>query len=171
MVLKDIFENEEKVNIAAYLLKELKKTIIEILNTNLNANSKLSIIKGIKEEFVYMEDECYRNMESIFDIFDKYEINSSRFIISGNSDVYGDYTQTIAGEVDRYTTTVTKTSLTVEDVGFLLRITHLYRTYKYNINENNTSPLIGRFNANKKDFKTIFCHMWSEKRKCNGMFV
>lgn len=58
--------------------------------------------------------------------------------------------------MDRYITTETKDSFTVEDMGLLLNITHLYRTYKYNINENNTSPLIGRFNSNKKEFKTIF---------------
>lgn len=155
-VKKNIFVEEENANIATYLFAELKKTIIGILNSNTNATNKLGAITSIKEDFSFMEDEYYSRIEGIFDIFNRYVVNVGRFVISGDSNVYADYTQTIADEVERYTIEYRKNSFTVEDMGFLLNITHLYRTYKYNINENNTSPLIGRFNSNKKDFKTIF---------------
>lgn len=155
-VIKNIFVKGENADIAAYLLDELKKAIVGILNSNANSTNKLGAITSIKEDFSFMEDEYYSDIQNIFDIFNKYVVNGNKFMISGSADFYTDYTQTIANEVERYTTTDTKDSFTVEDMGFLLNITHLYRTYKYNINENNTSPLIGRFNSNKKDFKTIF---------------
>lgn len=155
-VIKNIFVKGENADIAAYLLEELKKTIVGILNSNANSTNKFGAITSIKEDFSFMEDEYYSNIQSIFDIFNGYVVNGNKFIISGGADFYTDYTQTIADKVERYTTADTKDSFTVEDMGFLLNITHLYRTYKYNINENNTSPLIGRFNSNKKDFKTIF---------------
>ena len=155
-VIKNIFTKEENANIAEYLLDELKKAIIGILNSNSNTTNKLGAITSIKEDFSFMEDEYYGRIEDVFDIFDRYTVNGNKFIISGSTDYYTDYTQYIVDEVERYTTTEIKDSFTVEDMGFLLNITHLHRTYKFNINENNTSPLIGRFNSNKKDFKTIF---------------
>ena len=155
-VIKNIFAKEENANIAEYLLDELKKAIIGILNSNSNTTNKLGAITSIKEDFSFMEDEYYGRIEAVFDIFDRYTVNGNKFIISGRTDYYTDYTQYIADEVERYTTTEIKDSFTVEDMGFLLNITHLHRTYKFNINENNTSPLIGRFNSNKKDFKNIF---------------
>ncbi len=155
-VIKNIFAKEENANIAKYLLDELKKAIIGILNSNSNTTNKLGAITSIKEDFSFMEDEYYGRIKAVFDIFDRYTVNGNKFIASGSSDYYTDYTQYIADEVERYATTESKDSFTVEDMGFLLNITHLHRTYKFNINENNTSPLIGRFNSNKKDFKTIF---------------
>ena len=155
-VIKNIFMKEENANIAEYLLEELKKVVIGILNSNTNTTNKLGAILSIKEDFTFMEDEYYSSIETLFDIFQNYEINGNKFIIAGENDFYTDYTHFICGQIDQYTTLERKESFTVEDMGFLLNITHLYRTYKYNINENNTSPLIGRFNSNKKDFKTIF---------------
>jgi hypothetical protein len=155
-VVKNIFVKEENANIARYLLDELKKSIIGILNSNTNTTNKLGAITSIKEDFSFMEDKFYSAIENIFDVFNRYAVNGNKFIIAGSTDYYTDYTQTIANEIERYSTTETKDSFTIEDMGFLLNITHLHRTYKFNINENNTSPLIGRFNSNKKDFKTIF---------------
>ncbi|MCM1499615.1 MAG: ATP-binding protein, partial [Clostridium sp.] len=155
-VIKNIFVKDENANIALYLLNELKKSIIGILNANANTANKLGAIAGIKEDCSFMEDKYYSTIEGIFDIFNRYTVNGNKFIVAGSTDYYTDYTQTIIDEVERFDTMDAKDSFTVEDMGFLLNITHLYRTYKYNINENNTSPLIGRFNSNKKDFKTIF---------------
>lgn len=155
-VIKNIFIKEENANIAEYLLEELKKVVIGILNSNANSTNKLGAILSIKEDFSFMEDKYYGRIASFFDIFNNYEVNANKFIIAGGNDFYTDYTHFICREVEQYTTLEIKESFTVEDMGFLLNITHLYRTYKYNINENNTSPLIGRFNSNKKDFKTIF---------------
>ena len=137
-------------------MSELKKAIVGILNSNANTTNKLGAILGIKEDFLFMEDEFYKKIQDIFNIFDSYTVNGNKFIKSGSTDLYTDHTQRIADKVEEYTIMWDKDSFTVEDMGLLLNITHLYRTYKYNINENNTSPLIGRFNANKKDFKIIF---------------
>lgn len=155
-VIKNIFVKEEKADLAEYLLDELKKTIMGILNSNVNTTNKLGAITSIKEDISFMEDKYYQNIESIFNIFNRYVVNGNKFMSAETLDYYTDCTQTIVDEVERYHTTVKKDSFTVEDMGFLLNITHLRRTYKYSINENNTSPLIGRFNSNKKDFKSIF---------------
>lgn len=155
-VIKNIFAKEEHANIAEYLLDELKKAIVGILNSHSNTTNKLGAINSIREDFSFMEDEYYKKIEDVFDIFNEYTVNGNKFVISNGTDNYKDCTQCIIEKVERYTTTEIKDSFTVEDMGFLLNITHLHRTYKFNINENNTSPLIGRFNSNKKDFKTIF---------------
>lgn len=155
-VIKNIFVKEDQANIAQYIIGELKKAIIGILNSNANTTNKVGAITSIKEDFLFLDDKYYKDIESIFGIFDKYTVNGNKFIISGSTDYFTDYTQTICDEVNRYTVLSTKESFTVEDMGFLLNITHLHRTYKYSMNENNTSPLIGRFNSNKKDFNVIF---------------
>lgn len=155
-VIKNIFVKQEQANIAQYLLGELKKAIIGILNSNANTTNKLGAINSIKEDFNFFEDNFYKEIESIFGIFNKYTINGNKFVIANSGDFYNDYTNVICNEVDQYATSSFKGNFSVEDMGFLLNTMHLYRTYKYNINENNTSPLIGRFNSNKKDFKAIF---------------
>ena len=155
-VIKNIFVKEDQANIAQYIIGELKKAIIGILNSNANTTNKVGAITSIKEDFLFLDDKYYKDIESIFGIFDKYTVNGNKFIISQSTDYFTDYTQTICDEVNRYTALSTKESFTVEDMGFLLNITHLHRTYKYSMNENNTSPLIGRFNSNKKDFNVIF---------------
>lgn len=137
-VIKNIFAKEENANIAEYLLDELKKAIIGILNSNSNTTNKLGAITSIKEDFSFMEDEYYGRIEDVFDIFDRYTVNGNKFIISGSTDYYTDYTQYIADEVERYTTTEIKDSFTVEDMGFLLNITHLHRTYKFNTKTSHT---------------------------------
>lgn len=155
-VIKNIFVKEEQADIAKYLLEELKKALIGILNSNANATNKLGAINSIREDFVFMEDDYYSSINSIFDIFASYTVNGGKFIVTGSTDCYTDYTQVICNEIANYNAMITKESLTIEDVGFLFNITHLHRTYKFSMNENNTSPLIGRFNSNKKDFNTIF---------------
>lgn len=155
-VIKNIFVKEENANIAQYLLGELKKAITGILNSNANTTNKMGAINSIREDLSFMEDDYYGCLDGIFDIFDKYTVNGNKFILNGSPDYYTDYTQRIVNEVEGYSITQNKDSFSVEDMGFLLNINHLHRTYKFNINENNTSPLIGRFNSNKKDFKTIF---------------
>lgn len=164
-VIKNIFAKENKADIANYLFEELKKTIIGILNSNSNATTKLNAIISIKDDFIFMEDVYYEQIYSFFDIFDMYTINNNRIILCGSSDYYTDCTQKIVDIVKGYTINFTKNSFTVEDMGFLINITHVYRTYKYNINENNTSPLIGRFNSHKKDFKQIFLPYMVGERK------
>lgn len=155
-VIKNIFAKGDQVDIAQYLLNELKQALIGILNSNANTTNKVGAIASIQEDFAFIEDEFYKSIESIFDVFDDYTVNGNKFIVSGSTDFYTDYTQTICDILNNYKVQLTKPEFTVEDMGFLLNITHLHRTYKYSMNENNTSPLIGRFNSNKKDFKVIF---------------
>lgn len=155
-VNKNIFVKEEKADIAQYLLQELKQALNGILNSNANTTNKLGAISSIREDFNFMENTFYEEIHDIFAIFDDYTINGNKFIIAGSTDYFTDHTQQICEKVNNYVTQSSKQSFTIEDMGFLLSITHLYRTYKFNMNENNTSPLIGRFNSNKKDFKIIF---------------
>lgn len=153
-VVKNIFTKAEQANIGQYILNELKKTIVGILNSNANATNKQGAVNNIKDDLVFMEDDFYNLIAPIFNIFDGYSINGNKFIRDG--DIYNDYTQEICGIIQSFSIEFLKDSFTVEDMGFLLNITHLHRTYRFNINENNTSPLIGRFNSNKKDFNVIF---------------
>lgn len=155
-VIKNIFAKEKHANIAEYLLKELKQAIIGILNSNANTTIKLGAISSIREDFNFMEDKFYEDICDIFDVFDDYTINGNKFIQVNSTDYFTDYTHRICEILNKYTTLSSKKNFTVEDMGLLLNITHLYRTYKYSMNENNTSPLIGRFNSNKRDFKVIF---------------
>lgn len=155
-VIKNVFIKEGQANIAQYLLKELKQALNGILNSNANTTNKLGAISNIRDDFIFLEDTFYEDIKSIFDIFDDYAVNGNKFIQTGSTDYYTDHTQQICNRLNLYNTQFLKQKFTVEDLGFLLNITHLYRTYKYSMNENNTSPLIGRFNSNKKDFKVIF---------------
>lgn len=155
-VIKNVFIKEDHADIAEYILKELKQAINGILNSNANTTNKLGAISSIREDFVFLEDVFYKDIQDIFDIFDDYMVNGNKFILAGSTDYFTDYTKCICERVNNYKTQSLKQEFTVEDMGLLLNITHLYRTYKYSMNENNTSPLIGRFNSNKKDFKVIF---------------
>lgn len=169
-VIKNVFNKAEQADIAHYILNELKKAIIGILNSNTNTTNKQGAINSIKEDFMFMEDGFYNGIASIFTVFDEYSINGNKFIRDG--DIYNDYTQEICGKIQAFSVVSKKESFTVEDIGFLLNITHLYRTYRFNINENNTSPLIGRFNSNKKDFNVIFLpyKIGDEKNVINCLF-
>lgn len=155
-VRKNVFDNNISEAIARFILNELKKTIKGILNSNANITNKMGSINSIKEDFDFLYDSFYGDVKSLFNIFDDYSVNGGKFIYRNGSDVYNDRTQNICDEVDNYTVNVIKDTFTVEDMGFLINLAHLYRTYKYNINENNTSPLISRFNSKKKDFNKIF---------------
>lgn len=155
-VIKNVFVKEELADIAQFLLKELKQAINGILNSNANTTNQLGAISSIREDFNFLEDAFYEDIKDIFNIFDDYTVNGNKFIQAGSTDYFTDYSQRICERVNNYKTQSLKQRFTVEDMGLLLNITHLYRTYKYSMNENNTSPLIGRFNSNKKDFKVIF---------------
>lgn len=154
-VTKNIFAKGAQADIAKYLLNELKQSIIIILNSNANTTNKLGAIQSIKEDFAFMEDEFYRKIEIIFDIFKDYIVNSNRLVVIDGSN-FADCMKYVCSKIRKFHMQLDKNSFTIEDMGFLLNITHLYRTYKYSMNENNTSPLIGRFITNKNDFKVIF---------------
>lgn len=153
-VIKNVFAKAEQADIAQYILDELKKAVVGILNSNANVTNKQGAINSIKEDFMFMEDSFYNSIAPIFTIFDGYSINNNRFVRDDN--VFSDCTHEICMKIQAFSVAFKKDSFTVEDMGFLLNISHLHRTYRYNINENNTSPLIGRFNSNKKDFNVIF---------------
>lgn len=153
-IVKNIFNKAERANIGEYILDELKNAMVGILNSNANATNKQGTIHSIKEEFVFMEDDFYNSISPIFSAFDGFSINNNRFVRDDN--IFSDCTQEICMRIQAFSIGFNKDSFTVEDMGFLLNLAHLYRTYRYNINENNTSPLIGRFNSNKKDFNVIF---------------
>ena len=157
-VKKNVFQMQQ-ANVGEYLLDELKKAIVGIMNSNASASNRFGAINSIREDFIYLDDDYYRVIEPIFDIYSEYGINNNRFVQNNSLNInaqYVDCTQNICAQISAFSVEEIKQSFTVEDVGFLLSITHLHRTYKYNMNENNTSPLISRFITNKKDFKAIF---------------
>lgn len=101
-VKKNIFDLGKHADIAEYLLHELKKTITVILNSNSNTSNKLSVIMSIKDDFSYMDDIYYESLRNIFNIFDGYSINNTRFIRTRSCDIYEDYTQSIVAEINNY---------------------------------------------------------------------
>lgn len=153
-IKKNVFEKGEKANIAEFIIKELKKTLIVILKSNSNATNKMGAIGTIRDGYNYSKDEFYSKTYDIFNVFDNVCVNSARLVFDDN--VFTDVTDEIVKQIEAYSAIQTKNELNIEDFGFLLNLAHLYKTYRYNINENNTSPLISRFIANKKDFGIIF---------------
>ena len=162
-IKKNVFEKGENANIAEYIIKELKKTLIAILKSNSNVTNKMGAIGTIQDDLNYSKDVFYQKAYDIFAVLDGVSVNSSRLVKDDSAFV--DVTDEIIKQIEAYSLNYTKNELNIEDVGFLLNLAHLHKTYRYNTNENNTSPLISRFIANKKDFSIIFQPFDMSKRE------
>lgn len=152
-IIKNVFT--EKKPIQAFIIDELKKTVSGILNSNASASNKLGAINSIKEDISYMSDVFYQNIYPMFDDCNQVAVNNNRLVYR-DGNVYEDIVIKIIESINKYKVEVQKDEFTIEDFGLILNMIHLYRTYRYNTNENNTSPLIARFNTNKREFSKIF---------------
>lgn len=155
-VIKNIFKKGENANIGKFITDELKKSIIGILNSNSNASNKYGAINNLREDVSFMNDTFYEKLDELFNIFDNVIVNNNRLINSDNGNVFEDITGKIIDSINAFDNDIEKNQFNVNDFGLLLNMLHLYRTYRYNNNENNTSPLIARFNTSRKEFSNIF---------------
>lgn len=154
-ITRNVFNSSSDVSIGGFITEELKKAIIGILNSNTNASNKYGAINNIREDISYMNEEFYKKMDEIFVVFDYVTVNSSR-LVNSSVNVFEDITSKLIDNVNFYKNDIEKEVFTINDFGLILNMIHLYRTYRYNNNENNTSPLIARFNSNKREFGDIF---------------
>lgn len=151
----------QKISSGEYIISEMKKTLISVLNSNNTPSNKLSYIYNIKEEFEDYKDQFYLVNQVFFDKFDDYSVYFGKISKNGQLDDTNELIKYIEDYVlknkfednERYIKS--KTDFTLHDFGFLLTLTHLFRINKYAINENNTSPMLARFSSNKADFEEI----------------
>lgn len=148
---KNIFELGK--DIGRYIVNEIIKTLITIFSSNANPSIKMAACINLKSEFAYLSDTFYQQIEDLFRFLDEYTINGTRIVSDNN---FVDSTSDLIDKIKNYKCNVKKNCFTVEDFGVLLNACHLMRIYKYNMSENNTSPLIGRFHTHKSDFEKIF---------------
>lgn len=152
---KNIFNNEQGINISETIFEHYKNTVITILQSNASSSNKYAAIIGLKDDLSYSIEPLYKEIFAcIDDAFSGVFVNNNRLVY--NTDVYADVTEAIINKLQLYAVNIEKDSFDINDFGYLLNNEHLARTYKYSSNEQNTSPLIARFNSNKKDFKNIF---------------
>lgn len=153
-VRKNIFDIQNP-NIAEYIAGRVVDCIVEILNSSSYANVKLSSINSIREDITFLQDDYYLELIKLFEVFDDISVNNTR-LVGRDQSVYSDITNSLISELKGYEIGIEKQSFDVNDFGFLLNLEHIFRTFKYASNENNTGPMIGRFNSNKNQFSKIF---------------
>lgn len=152
---KKIFDRNISPNISEAIFEHYKNTIITILQSNAASSNKYGAVMSIKDELSYSSDPLYKEIVShIENAFGGASVNSNRLVYESN--VYKDVSNIIIDKLSSSVISTQKDSFGIDDFGYLLDNEHIARTYKYSSNEQNTSPLIARFNANKKDFKKIF---------------
>lgn len=152
-VCKKIFNNKKR-NISEFILEKLKECVKGILTSNASASNKITAINGIRDDLHYMTTPFYNNLETLLENFADVSVNSTRLIRAHK--VFDDITPELIEDVNDYEVTEDLLTFSVYDYSFILNLEHLYRTYKYNTNENNTSPMIVRFNSNKSELNAIF---------------
>ena len=163
-VTRNIFEKRD-AEIGKYICSKLIDCIVEILNSSSSANIRLSSIYSLKDDIQYMRGDFYESLISIFESFEEVAVNGNRIIYKSN--VFDDITPLLVDEIKSYETETDLEEFSVYDFGFLLNLEHTFRTFKYNSNENNTSPMIARFNSNQNQFSKIFTNYSSSTPKTN----
>ena len=153
-VRKYIF-NRPDASIGTYICNRIKASLIGILNSSVYASNRLATINSIKEDISYMRGVAYLNLRSIFDCFDNVVVNNNRIVRIGG-DVFTDVTPELVDAINNFTLTEELEEFSVYELGLLLNTEQLYRAFKYNVSESNTSPMIARFNSNKSQFSKIF---------------
>lgn len=165
-VIRKVFNKEKAIH--EFITDELKKTIVGILNSNSNASNKLGAINSIREDITFINETFYDELIKIFEPFDPIIVNSSR-LVNGKGNIFEDVTPELIESVNNFNKVVEKEEFNIDDFGLVLNMLHLFRTYKYNTNENNTSPLIARFITNKREFSNIFLPYKKEEATPNVM--
>lgn len=164
-VTKNIFEKSD-AKIGEYICTKLINCIVEILNSTSSASIRFSSINSLKEDISYMRGDFYESLIDIFKCFTYAAVNSGR-IININGSVFDDITSSLVDEIKSYELKKDLEEFSVYDFGFLLNLEHIFRTFKYNSNENNTSPMIARFNSNQNQFARIFTKYSTNSPKTN----
>ena len=163
-VTRNIFEKGD-AEIGKYICSKLIDCIVEILNSSSSANIRLSSIHSLKDDIQYMRGDFYESLISIFECFEAVAVNGNRIV--NKSSVFDDITPSLVDEIKSYEIETDLEEFSVYDFGFLLNLEHTFRTFKYNSNENNTSPMIARFNSNQNQFSRIFTNYSSSTPKTN----
>ena len=140
-------------SIGDYISQKLVDCIVEILHSSAYATNKIASIRSIEEDLHYMRGDFYGDLSGIFETFNDVLVNNNR-LTRGNP--YEDVSPSLIDEVKGYSTDKELLAFDVYDFGLLLNLEHIYRTFRYSSNENNTSPMIARFNSNKGQFAKIF---------------
>lgn len=157
---KNIFNSTDQNNISEKIFEHYKNTIITILQSNATSSNKYAAIMNIKDELSYSTEPLYIEILKCIDsVFLGVSVNNSRLVCITSENVnsyYADVSETIIQKLRSSIIKTSKDSFNIDDFGYLLNNEHLARTYKYSSNEQNTSPLIARFNSNRRDFKNIF---------------
>lgn len=152
---RELFEaGKYKKSISVLILDYLKVCMCGIINSNNTPANKLNSLNSLRDDMTYYSDELYKKISESLSYIDKIQINNNRLNYIG--DIYEDRSNEIIGEINKIDISLKKEEFTVEDFGFLLELEHIFRKNKYSTNENNTSPMIARFNSSKKDFGRIF---------------
>ena len=148
---RELFEaGKYKKSISVLILDYLKVCMCGIINSNNTPANKLNSLNSLRDDMTYYSDELYKKISESLSYIDKIQINNNRLNYIG--DIYEDRSNEIIGEINKIDISLKKEEFTVEDFGFLLELEHIFRKNKYSTNENNTSPMIARFNSSKKDF-------------------
>ena len=153
-VRKNIFDIQHP-NIGEYIASRVVDCMVEILNSSSYANVKLSSINSIRDDIAFLQGDYYIELLKLFEIFDDISVNNTR-LVSRDGSVYSDITNSLIAKLKGYEIGIGKQDFDVNDFGFLLNLEHIFRTFKFSSNENNTGPMIGRFNSNKNQFSKIF---------------
>lgn len=159
-VRRSIFENRSsKDRILNFINWRIKDVLTAIIDSKENPSSKLSGFLKINETISYYLSESKEYSEvdsSLANFIDSIDINNTRLKWK-NTDIYSDNTTEIKEKIKN--TDILKGTLrkySINELELLINLEYLLRIYKYNISENNISPMISRFVSNKSVYEKIF---------------
>lgn len=159
-VKRSIFENRSsKDRILNFINWRIKDVLTAIIDSKENPSSKLSGFLKINETISYYLSESKEYSEvdsSLANFIDSIDINNTRLKWK-NTDIYSDNTTEIKEKIKN--TDILKGTLrkySINEFELLINLEYLLRIYKYNISENNISPMISRFVSNKSVYEKIF---------------
>jgi hypothetical protein len=139
----------------AYILQRLLETVEAILGSSNSPSVKLNGLKGLLNE-VDMEEGPYSDWLPLIGIANNYIVNYQNITKKASSRT-DDRTDDLINELKTAIEGMgqTKTNFSCRDLLRLIQLEHYVRVYRYNTNENNTSPMIARFVSHLFELETI----------------
>lgn len=158
-VKKYIYDSNSNNRILNHINKKIQYSLVAIIDSSENVNSKMSgflrVNDLVKE---YLDDTKSNELKknNLNDYVESIKVNSNRIMKKG-SNVYDDESSLLKRTaLDTEFIDGDFTVFSVNELGLLLNLEFIIRSYKYSVSDSNISPMIARFNSSKSAFLSLF---------------
>jgi len=159
-VTDKIFNTEKNASkITDFINNRVQLAMVAILESRESPSNKISGLSRLNELLIdYKNYNKFKNKINfqLDDNITKIDINNNRIKWKDSGNFSDDLQEIITYFKTLDVLTGDITSYTVSEFELLLNLELVYRIYKYNLNENNISPMMSRFISNKSIYYKLF---------------